>query len=243
MLVTITKGLSAEEKSKILESKTCEYTLLYFPFHGIVPALRAMLAMSGAKVTFIKPEDWAVEKKQTRFGHMPVLYEKDLATSHTIELSENCVIEQYIAKKYGFLGSNAWEDNQILAYNSSTQSLFDKFVIMVVRAPTPELRTTLRETFVKTQIGEWAEYHERALQENGATGHYIGNKVSLADLKTATVAGVMCKLSGDMFISEEKTPAILKVCEKVQQDERYQKWIASDDWKMFTEVTHKTFGL
>ncbi|KAF9127170.1 hypothetical protein BGW39_006067 [Mortierella sp. 14UC] len=242
-MIAATKNLSSEAKSKILEGKNNEYSLLYFPFHGVVPALRAMLAMSGAKVTFTQPDDWPVEKKQTQFGHMPILYETDPSTNQTLELTELSVLEQYIAEKYGFLGTNAWESNQILTFNSATQSLFDKFVSIVVRAPTPELRAQMREVFINTYIGEWAEFHERALQANGATGFYIGNKVSLADLKTATVAEVMRKISGEMFISEEKTPGLLKVCETVEKDERYQQWKASEDCQLFTATTKKTFGL
>ncbi|KAF9902039.1 hypothetical protein EC991_005395 [Linnemannia zychae] len=242
-MITATADLSSDAKSKILEGMNNEYSLLYFPFHGVVPALRAMLAMSGAKVTFIHPDDWPVEKKQTQFGHMPILYETDPSTNQTLELTELSVLEQYIAQKYGFLGSNAWESNQILAFNSATQSLFDKFVTSVIRAPTPELRTQMREVFVNSYIGEWVEFHERALQSSGATGYYIGDKVSLADLKAATVTEVMRKISGDKFISEEKTPGLLKVCETVEKDERYQQWKASEDYKLFTATTKKTFGL
>jgi hypothetical protein len=54
-MITATKNLSTEAMSKILEGKNNEYSLLYFPFHGVVAALRAMLAMSGANVTFIQP--------------------------------------------------------------------------------------------------------------------------------------------------------------------------------------------
>ncbi|KAF9106895.1 hypothetical protein BGX29_008131 [Mortierella sp. GBA35] len=243
-MITATKSLSTESMAKIMEGKENEYSLLYFPFHGVVPALRAMLAMSGAKVTFTQPDDWPVEKKQTQFGHMPVLYETDPTSNQTLEMSELSALELYIGQKYGFLGANPFEHQQILACNSSAQALFDKFVIMVIRAPTPELRATLKEVFVSTQIGEWAEFHERLLQANGANGHYVGSEhVSLADLKTATVVEVMRKLSGETFISKEKTPAILEVCEKVEADERYQKWKASDDWKLFTETTKKRFGL
>lgn len=55
-MIEATKNLSTEAMSKILEGKNNEYSLLYFPFHGVVPALRAMLAMSDAKVTFTQPD-------------------------------------------------------------------------------------------------------------------------------------------------------------------------------------------
>ncbi|KAF9543261.1 hypothetical protein EC957_001061 [Mortierella hygrophila] len=247
-MIEATKNLSTAAMSKILEGKNNEYSLLYFPFHGVVPALRAMLAMSGAKVTFTQPDDWPVEKKETQFGHMPILYETDPTTNQTLSLTELSVLEEYIGRKYNFLGSNSYEANQILAYNSSTQSLFDKFVTLVVRTADPDLRAKMMETFVNGFIGEWAEFHERALQANVAAGiakmgHYVGEEVSLADLKTAAAAMVMMKVSGDKFISEEKTPAMIEVCKAVGADERYKKWNASEDMKLFNEVTKKRFSL
>ncbi|KAG0208015.1 hypothetical protein BGX28_000903, partial [Mortierella sp. GBA30] len=56
MVLTATKNLSTEAMSKISQANDNEYTMLYYPFHGVVPALRAMLAMSGAKYTFAHPE-------------------------------------------------------------------------------------------------------------------------------------------------------------------------------------------
>jgi len=56
MVLTATKNLSTEVKSKLSQAKDNEFTLLYFPFHGIVSALRTMIAISGAKYTFAHPE-------------------------------------------------------------------------------------------------------------------------------------------------------------------------------------------
>ena len=191
-----------------------------------------------------------MEKKETQFGHMPILYETDPTTNQTLSLSELSVLEEHIGRKHNFLGSNSYEANQILAYNSSTQSLFDKFVTMVIRATDSDLRAKMMETFVNGNgfIGEWAEFHERALQANVAAGiakmgHYVGEEVSLADLKTAAVAVVMMKISGDKYISEEKTPGVMEVCKAVEADERYKKWKASEDMKLFNEVAKQRFSL
>lgn len=189
-----------------------------------------------------------MEKKETQFGHLPVLFETDPTTNQTIALTELSVLEEYIGRKYNFLGSNPYEANQILAYNNSSQSLFDKFVTLVARITDLDLRSKLREIFVNDFIAEWAEFHERALQANVATGiakvgHYVGAEVSLADLKTEAVTAWMIKISGDKFISEEKTPAIMEVCKAVATDERYKKWNASEEVKMYTEVTNKIISL
>jgi hypothetical protein len=47
-MITATKSLSTETMHTIFEGENKEYSLLYFPFHGVVGALRAILALSGA---------------------------------------------------------------------------------------------------------------------------------------------------------------------------------------------------
>ncbi|KAF9184013.1 hypothetical protein BGZ51_003629 [Haplosporangium sp. Z 767] len=240
-IAPVTKNLSTDAMSKLSQAKDNQYTMLYFPFHGVVPALRAILAMSGEKYTFTHPEDWAVEKQQTPFGHMPVLYETT-ATGETLELAELSVIEFYLATKFGFMGSNTWEDQLIRSYTNSTQSLFDNFVVSVIRAP-KELQKQMKELFVEKQIPAWAEYHERALKANGANGHYIGDQLTFADIKTGTVLGVMMTLSGDNCITKEKTPGLLAVYEMLEKHPKYVDWKTSDQWKMYTEMSLKVFGL
>lgn len=55
-MITATKGLSTERMSQVAMSKDNKYHLLYFPFHGAVTGLRAMIVMSGAEYSFIHPE-------------------------------------------------------------------------------------------------------------------------------------------------------------------------------------------
>jgi len=106
---------------------------------------------------------------------MPVLYETSPATGETIEVAELNVVEFYLGQKMGLLGSNAWEEQLVRSYTGSSQALFDKFVVMVIRSP-KELQPQMMELYMK-QIPEWASFHEKILQANGANGHYIGDKV------------------------------------------------------------------
>ncbi|KAF9358547.1 hypothetical protein BGX26_001491 [Mortierella sp. AD094] len=241
MLPIPTKGLSTEAMTKLSQAKDNEYTVLYFPWHGSSPALRAILAMYAKKYTFAHPEDWASFKPNTPYGHLPVLYET-AATGETLELAELSVIEFYLGKKFGLVGSNDWEEQLIRSRANSSQALFDKLVITVIRSP-KELQPQMLQLFVEKQIPEWALFHERALEENGSNGHYVGDKMSVADLKTATILDSMRAISGDKFISREKTPAIMALYDHVQQDPKYAAWKASDQWKALTEETIKRFNL
>ncbi|KAF9954059.1 hypothetical protein BGZ72_004949 [Mortierella alpina] len=241
MVVAATKNLSTEAMSKLSQAKDNELRIHYFPFHGVVSALRAMVAISGAKYTFTHPENWEVEKQQTPFGHMPVLYETT-STGETLELAELSVIEFYLASKFGFMGSNAWEDQLVRSYTTSTQSIFEKFVVSVIRSP-KDLQPQMMQAFVEKQIPEWAEFHERILKANGSNGHYIGNQLTFADIKAASVMGVMIKLSGEKYISKELTPALMAMYETMEANPKYAAWKASEAHEAYTEATRRVFGL
>jgi len=107
---------------------------------------------------------------------MPVLYETS-PTGETLELAELSVLEYYIGQKYGWVGDNFWENNLVKMYHSSTQSLYDKLVTTVVRAP-KEHYDQMMDIYVSSILPEWIKYHERHLQANGSNGHYVGDKVN-----------------------------------------------------------------
>ncbi|KAF9918580.1 hypothetical protein FBU30_000133 [Linnemannia zychae] len=181
-MVTASKDISTETMSQIAASKNNKYELRYFPFHGVLPALRAMLAMSGADYTFTHPEaiylaqfDWTTEKPTTPFGSLPILYETCPTSGHTIQLAELSAIELYLGEKYGWLGDNHWERYQVQMYHSSSQAVFDKLVTTVVRAPKDQM-DRMMEIWIEKILSEWVEYHEKVLKANGCNGHYIGNK-------------------------------------------------------------------
>ncbi|KAF9128600.1 hypothetical protein BGW39_004896, partial [Mortierella sp. 14UC] len=69
------------------------------------------------------------------------------------------------------------------------------------------------------------------LQANGANGHYVGNKVTLADAKTDYVISMIKGVSGDELISESKTPAIWKVRQEMDKVEGVAVWKASEEYK------------
>ncbi|KAF9372462.1 hypothetical protein BGX21_004780 [Mortierella sp. AD011] len=79
--------------------------------------------------------DWTSIKPNTPYGHLSVLYET-AATGETLELAELSVIEFYLGRKFGLVGSNDWEEQLIRPHTNSSQALFDKLTIATIRAPT-----------------------------------------------------------------------------------------------------------
>ncbi|KAI7823025.1 hypothetical protein BC939DRAFT_503489 [Gamsiella multidivaricata] len=225
--------------SQLTQAKDNKCALLYYPFHGVVTGLRAMFAMSDADYTFTHPEDWGVQKPTTPFGAMPVLYETT-ATGETLELAELSVLEYYVGQKYGWVGDNLWENNLVKMYHSSSQAVFDKLVTTVVRAPKEHYEQML-EIYVTKIVPEWVEYHERALKQNGSNGHYVGDKLTIADIKTATIIDNLISVSGNGLISYEKTPTIMAVYDSLEKLPKYAAWRASEQWKAYDELNKKLF--
>ncbi|KAG0257154.1 hypothetical protein BG011_004138 [Mortierella polycephala] len=236
-MLTPAKNLSTETMSKLAQAKGNKYTLLYLPFHGVVTALRAMIVMSDAEYTFIHPDNWKEEKTMTPFGSMPVLYETS-QTGETLELAELSVLEYYIGQKYGWVGGNFWENNLVKMYHSSTQSLYDKLVTTVVRAP-KEHYDQMMDIYVSSILPEWIKYHEQHLQANGSNGHYVGDKLTIADFKTASILDNLFTLTGERYISREKTPGIMAVYDNLEKQPKYAAWKASEAWKLYDELNKK----
>ncbi|KAF9143922.1 hypothetical protein BGX30_014311 [Mortierella sp. GBA39] len=64
------------------------------------------------------------------------------------------------------------------------------------------------------------ECHEQHLQANGASGHYVGDSVALVDVKTDYLINVIQGVTGEELVSEEETPAILRLKKELEKVER-----------------------
>lgn len=91
-------------------------------------------------------------------------------------ISETHAVENYLAKHFGLMGNNEYEETLIRAFHCSSASLFASFQATVVWN-LPEVREKTLEGFKARQLAHWVKTHERHLMENGNNGHYIGNKV------------------------------------------------------------------
>ena len=58
-----------------------------------------------------------------------------------------------------------------------------------------------------------------------------------------TVMEVMMTISKDMFITREKTPALLALKDSLERNEKYTAWKASAEYGAYTEATRARFGL
>ncbi|KAF9158966.1 Glutathione S-transferase S1, partial [Mortierella sp. AD010] len=229
---------AAFDELALKRDSTFEFT--YFDLQGFGAPIRTIFAINGAKVKNIVPADWAAEKPLTPFGVMPLLKETSADGKSTIYLAESDAIDRYLAKKFGMAGDNVFEENVINSYVSNTNSLqlriFTKHY--TVRDP------ALKGAFVEEILGYidiWIKSNERQLAANGSNGHYVGNKLTIADVKAAYMVDLIRSFKEDA-ITEESTPALLKVKTTIDSIPSLVAWRATEEHKAYSERNFSLFG-
>ncbi|KAF9286490.1 Glutathione S-transferase S1 [Mortierella alpina] len=225
------ENISSADISKALaDPRPCSYKLEYFKVSSMGAVARDILAYGDADWEDLMVTNWPGEINPP-FGVLPVLHIKT-ASGQEVKLAETLVIEQYLAKKFGLLGDNEWEEQQIKMFHSSALYLRERFSTLVTWN-FKEVMDKGLDLFLSQQLPRWIETHTKHLKDNGSNGHYVGDKISLADLLTANDIDHFEILLGGPKIVEmiKKSPEIWKVKEKVDAEPRLQAWRQSEGYK------------
>ncbi|KAJ1986781.1 hypothetical protein H4R33_003160 [Dimargaris cristalligena] len=156
----------------------------YVPATGRAEISRAILEYANADYQSTYPTDWAAEKSQTPFGQLPVLkeYEPD-STEPSFVLPDSDAIQRYLAARFGLYGtspadvkSNAQQD----AVLGQWKDVMEVMILAVYVAKTEEEKAAKFEK-LGVMAAHLYQKHDELLLRNG-TGHYVGNKTTLADI-------------------------------------------------------------
>ncbi|KAF9081491.1 Glutathione S-transferase S1, partial [Mortierella sp. AM989] len=221
--------------------KDSTFELRYFGFHGFAAIARIILAANGAKNFNVIPADWAAEKPLAPFGVMPLLREISADGKTTINIAESDTIERYLSKKFGLAGDNIFEETVINSFASNTSSLMLQLFMKYYVVKDPAQKAEAKKELLSGAVPTWVKLNEEHLVANGSNGHYVGNKTTIADIKTAHVIGIVKSLQEDA-ITEESTPALLKVKATVDSIPGFKAWRATDEYKELSERTFSALG-
>ncbi|KAG0031502.1 hypothetical protein BGZ82_006949 [Podila clonocystis] len=224
--------------NEIAPRKDSTFEVHYFGIHGLGHYARTILAVSGANFTSVVPEDWATEKPKKPFGLIPTLKETSV-DGKVIEIAECDAIARYLSRKFGYLGINAFEETVIDQFVSSTRSVFNA-ITKYFDAKTPEAKAEVRTALMEHHIEAWLGHHERHLTNNGANGHYLGERLSLADFTAASLIDLVNVLWGDV-ITEKTYPALWKVYANIVQSPSYVAWTQTESFKTLAEGNKRVF--
>ncbi|KAG0370148.1 Glutathione S-transferase S1 [Mortierella sp. AD032] len=194
------------------------FKLLYFPIHSNGATIREILSIAGAKWENLVPGD--------------------------VILAEAGVIEQYLAKQFELLGSNEYEENLIKSFHSSTASLHSLHATTVAFIPDREARKRAMKVFRDGPFRAWVTLHEKHLRDNGSNGHYIGDKLTLADIRTANLIEHMNLQTGGQALYDiiNRSPCLRKLRAEVAFDYRVSGSRSSQSYKTLTTTTDQYFS-
>ncbi|XP_047108255.1 glutathione S-transferase-like [Schistocerca piceifrons] len=157
-----------------------KYKLFYFPIRVIAEPIRFILAYVGAEYEDIRVEwaDWPSLKPDTPYGTLPVL-EVDGK-----KLGQSIPICRYLAKQYGLLAENDWDNAQIDAAVDAIDDL--RWSIKEFFFETNESRKkNLKEKLIKETVPFHYAKLEAMVKNNG--GYLAGGKLTWGDLYFTTM--------------------------------------------------------
>ncbi|KAG0346856.1 hypothetical protein BG004_000661 [Podila humilis] len=226
-----------KETSTLIAQDGLKYKHSYFGIHFGGTNSRGILAFAGADWTPVYP-NWSEEKANTPFGFIPVLTVVS-PDGQELALAENVAIDIFLAKQFGLHGENSWEEAVINAFYSSSNTFFfqevmNNFFFESVSKSDEEKAQYLEKLLTK-QLTSWAQNHEAHLANNNLNGHYVGDKTTLADIRTATMLDALEKVIDAKrvatVVNKDKTPGIVKVRALVEAAPGYTEWRESEDYK------------
>ncbi|KAJ1947953.1 hypothetical protein FBU59_001819 [Linderina macrospora] len=204
------------------------YVLRYFPIKARAETCRALLSYTGTPYTNEAPA-WPQNKSSQPFGKLPVLIETN-ESGAVFELGDSLAIEHYLAAKYGLMVDSSLQDTA--RQNELRNQLKDIYeFIPLYRFGSEEVRQSVKEKF-DVQAKFLINYHENHLKNNGANGHYFGDKTTYVDIALVANMRALREFGHDIMpgaadhFSPEKAPLINKVVEVVSADPKLAKYFS-----------------
>ncbi|KAI1318320.1 hypothetical protein EDD11_006833 [Mortierella claussenii] len=212
-------------------NKPASFKLKYFPINAAAATSREILAFGGADWENLAPKNWNEEKHLTPFLVMPVLYIKT-QDGKDLALSEAIIVDHYLAKHFGLLGDNEYEENLIKIFHCSSIYIQSNFAQGVTWS-SPQSKEGNTQYFVANTLPTWIATHEKHLRDNGNNGHYMGDKLSLADIRTSNAIEhfAIQPEAKDIMPLINKSVELTKLRETVAQDPKIAKWRAGETYQ------------
>ncbi|KAG0378496.1 MAG: hypothetical protein J3R72DRAFT_430068 [Linnemannia gamsii] len=245
--------LTSSQRAELLktDNKDLSFDFTYWKLTSAGSTGREILVYGKANYEFSYPDfqSWASGTVPTVFSCLPVLKVKDLSPSskfhgQEVVLAEAIVIDTFLAGRFGLLGDNEWESLAIQSFYSNIHYLRERCTRTTMFVE-PELRKKARDTYLNETLVKFCEDHEHHLKANGSNGHYIGDKLSLADIHLSNIIHFFStipwsKMALDIFQQYE---SLWKVNETVGKVPAIAEWRQTDLYKELVETSLKFYVL
>ncbi|KAI8357577.1 hypothetical protein B0O80DRAFT_424590 [Mortierella sp. GBAus27b] len=203
------EGPDSKKNANVLADPNVSYRLLYWDVASVGATARDILAYGKAK--------WSNQLPQEVF------------------ITESIVIDQYLAKQFHLLGDDEWEELTIKGIYSNIHYLRERS-FMNVTWTYPDKRKESLDKFLNSSLPNFIADHEFHLKANGSNGHYVGDKLSLADIHLANIIDHFSHLpSGEATTELFKKSELWKVKEVVEKHPDIAAWRATDECQMLAK--------
>ncbi|KAG0096477.1 hypothetical protein BGZ93_004479 [Podila epicladia] len=202
-----------------------KFELVYFGIQVRAEIPRLILAYAGANVKYTTAALFETTSNGT-----------------ILEFAESQAIERYLAKKFNLLGSNAWEEHLVNEYVHGLDCQLTNH--MKIMFASVEDRFKEAESFSR-DFSKWIAFIERHLAANGNNGHFVGDKISWADLKAAVLVRRLELVWPSAYgVEAPKLPAaLIRVADTVKADAKVKAWLVSEEHHKFDGNTKGFFKL
>ncbi|KAI8869792.1 hypothetical protein GQ42DRAFT_24012 [Ramicandelaber brevisporus] len=196
-----------------MTGKDVTYELEYFKYIvGRAEIIRALFALGDIPYTMTEHllTEWHTKRSDYPNGQVPVLTIKDASSGEVVaKLAESSAIERYVANLVGYHGDNAIEQAQVDAFRMQ----FEPVMLSLYTYYWMGKRDPQCAEDVKKALENLFFFHERALAKNGGNGHYVGNRITIADLLATQLKQFAIREGFAELVSEEAAPLFNKVVE------------------------------
>ncbi|XP_037043562.1 glutathione S-transferase 1-like [Bradysia coprophila] len=222
-----------------MESST--YKLVYYDVRWEGEQIRLMFAYKEVEFEDIRiklqlgAEDWPVPSQL--FDQIPkdiqdkLLLEKlpllELSNGKTISGARACSL--FVAKRFGLLGSDEFEEAKINEILDASQDFSEAFYAIQL-ASTKEEKEKVSQNVVAVVTPKYMNLFNKLVEEN-SSGFMVGNQLSLADLH---VFNIVCTPDGKpaRHVTDGR-PGLEKLVDKVSQIPQIQKWLEARPKSIF----------
>ncbi|KAG0215951.1 Glutathione S-transferase S1 [Mortierella sp. GBA30] len=231
---------SAEARLVAVDIKDVEYEVTYFQISCVGTTPRYLLSYGKTNwknhhpKNFFDPE--STERYEHPFGCLPTLKIRSTEGEGEILLAEAFNIDLFLAKKFNLLGENEIEELAIRTFYSQIHYLRERS-LMRMTWTFPEKRPEAWEEFTTKTLPGFIQMHEQHLERNGFNGHYVGDKLTLADIHLMSVIDHFAEIPrGEELVEFFKaSPLIWKVCETARENPEIAAWRNTDEFKKLVE--------
>ena len=194
------------------------YKLYYFNMMGGPEVIRWIFVQAGVPFEDIRlsQEEWAVFKRQTPHGGLPVL---DIDGKL---LAGRGPIQRYLAEEFGLARMTAFENAEIASNYDVIEDLVQK-IMLYVHEREETRNEELKKDLIEKHFTKYLGIMEKKIAINGTPeGWMYGSKVTYPDFCLTVVAEMIIK-SG--LSTLKSYPAVLKLKASVEALPKIAKWI------------------